>query len=232
MCVCLCTTMRLLCLQATSPKMAWGHTSTSLGQRDFCSTHSQWQPPSQHHSPLNCVPACVCMLLCRVEKLMDAYGQPTRAIWVVNNGLSLSDGIPNEYISGWVQDALDSVEFITGPASSEWGSIRARMGHPEPFLLQYVAINNEVCGRQYYEDNYKSFYTAFKAAYPHITLISNCPPDQIHAEVELWSVSPPPPPLTTQPTPSATNTTALTAAAHRGADCSLLVRCAAGLDGW
>ena len=122
----------------------------------------------------------------RVEKLTDAYGNPTRSIWVVNNGLSLSDSVPNQYISGWVQDALDSIEFITGPADSEWGGIRARMGHPEPFLLQYVAINNEVCGHSYYEENYKSFYSAISAAYPNITLISNCDPTQIKAEVQLW----------------------------------------------
>ena len=118
--------------------------------------------------------------------MTDAYGQPTRSIWVINNGLSLSDEVPNEYISGWVQDGLDSIEFITGPASSEWGSIRAQMGHPEPFGLQYVAINNEVCGHQWYDANYRSFYVAIQAAYPNITIISNCAPTDTKEEVQLW----------------------------------------------
>lgn len=124
-----------------------------------------------------------------MEKLTDAYGQPTRSIWVVNNGLSLSDSIPNIDIDGWVQDALDSIEFITGAATSEWGRIRAGMGHAEPFLLQYVAIGNEDCGRAWYTENYKSFYSAISAAYPDITLVSNCAPTEFNAEVQLWSES-------------------------------------------
>ena len=106
---------------------------------------------------------------------------------MLNNGVSMSDSIPNADIGGWVQDALDSIQFITGPPDSEWGSIRAQMGHPEPFLLQYVALNNEVCGHAFYEANYRSFYSAIQAAYPDITLISNCAPDQIDAQVQLWS---------------------------------------------
>src|SRR6202044_3773786 len=80
---------------------------------------------------------------------------------------------------------LDSVQFITGPSDSEWGSIRARMGHSAPFALQYVAIGNEDCGKPYYLENYKSFYTALSAAYPNITLISNCGPDG-STSVTLW----------------------------------------------
>lgn len=45
-----------------------------------------------------------------------------------------------------VQDALDSLEFITGPPDSTWGSLRAAMGHPEPWALNYMAIGNEVRG--------------------------------------------------------------------------------------
>lgn len=43
-----------------------------------------------------------------------------------------------------VQDALDSVEFVSGPADSKWGSVRASMGHPEPWSLNFLAIGNEV----------------------------------------------------------------------------------------
>jgi len=47
-----------------------------------------------------------------------------------------------------LQDVLDSLEFARGSANSTWGSIRAAMGHPEPFPLQYVAIGNEDCGKK------------------------------------------------------------------------------------
>ena len=43
-----------------------------------------------------------------------------------------------------MQDALDLIEFVSGPADSEWGSLRASMGHPEPWQLNYFAIGNEV----------------------------------------------------------------------------------------
>jgi len=43
------------------------------------------------------------------------------------------------------QDALDLIEFVSGPAESEWGSLRAKMGHPQPWQLNYFAIGNEVC---------------------------------------------------------------------------------------
>lgn len=44
------------------------------------------------------------------------------------------------------QDALDSVEFVSGPADSKWGAVRAAMGHPDPWALNYLAIGNEVRG--------------------------------------------------------------------------------------
>lgn len=50
-----------------------------------------------------------------------------------------------------LQDALDSLEFLMGPTDSRWGALRAAMGHPEPWQLNYMAIGNEVgcgcCGR-------------------------------------------------------------------------------------
>ena len=121
-----------------------------------------------------------------MERLRDAYGQPTRSIWVVNNGVAHDDSIPNADIGGYVQDALDSIEFITGAPDSEWGSVRAAMGRSEPFALQYVAIGNEDCGKPWYTENYKSFYAAIQAAYPDISLISNCSPTDFSAPVQVW----------------------------------------------
>lgn len=46
---------------------------------------------------------------------------------------------------------LDSIEFARGDNSSKWGSLRAAMGHPEPFELKYIAIGNEDCGKPYYQ---------------------------------------------------------------------------------
>jgi alpha-L-arabinofuranosidase len=49
------------------------------------------------------------------------------------------------------KDVLDSLEFATGSAESYWGSVRAKMGHPEPFPLKYVAIGNEDCYKEFYK---------------------------------------------------------------------------------
>ncbi|KAI3810697.1 hypothetical protein L1987_20319 [Smallanthus sonchifolius] len=70
--------------------------------------------------------------------------------------------------------ALDGIEFARGGPNSTWGSIRAAMGHPEPFDLKYVAIGNEDCGKKYYRENYLKFYAAIRKAYPDIKMISNC----------------------------------------------------------
>lgn len=49
------------------------------------------------------------------------------------------------------QDILDSIEFARGSSSSKWGSVRAAMGHHDAFNLEYVAIGNEDCGKEYYQ---------------------------------------------------------------------------------
>ena len=65
-------------------------------------------------------------------------------VWVINNGLSHQESVPTARIQGMVQDALDSIEFITGSESTQWGGLRARMGHPEPWVLTYIGVGNEV----------------------------------------------------------------------------------------
>ena len=122
------------------------------------------------------------------ESLRDVYGQPTRVVWVVNSGTAHTDSIPVDHISGWVQDALDSVDFIRGSSSETvWGGRRAAMGRSEPFhSLKYVAIGNEDCGKPYYEANYRVFYAALQAAHPDLILVGNCEPSQMNATEAVW----------------------------------------------
>ena len=42
-----------------------------------------------------------------------------------------------------VQDTLDLIEFANGDESSEWGKVRAQLGHKAPFGLEYLGIGNE-----------------------------------------------------------------------------------------
>lgn len=51
--------------------------------------------------------------------------------------------VPVDQLDGFVQDALDLIEFANGPVTSKWGAKRAALGHPEPFHLKYLGVGNE-----------------------------------------------------------------------------------------
>ena len=122
------------------------------------------------------------------EKLTDVWGRQTRTVWVINAGISNAYGVPPEQLQPWIQSGLDCIEFITGNTSTPYGAIRADMGHPAPFKLDYLAIGNENCqfgGEPYYLKNFPLFYKAIKAAYPHLPLIANCNDDALKP-FELW----------------------------------------------
>lgn len=108
------------------------------------------------------------------EFLQLAEDLNTLPIWVFNNGISHTDEVSTSTIVPFIQDILNGIEFARGPSNSTWGSVRAAMGHPDPFNLKYVAIGNEDCGKKYYRGNYIKFYYAIKLAYPDIQIISNC----------------------------------------------------------
>jgi len=92
----------------------------------------------------------------------------------IKSGVSHNDEVDTAAIAPFVKDVLDSLEFARGSADSTWGSVRAAMGHPEPFPVKYVAIGNEDCGKKFYRGNYLKFYNAIRQAYPDIQMISNC----------------------------------------------------------
>lgn len=72
----------------------------------------------------------------------------------------------------YVQDVLDLIEFANGDAESEWGSVRAAMGHREPFGLEYIGIGNEQWGKEYFE-RYEIFQREISKEYPDIKLITS-----------------------------------------------------------
>lgn len=96
-------------------------------------------------------------------------------------GLALDGGTtPQKDLQPFIDDALNEIEFITGPANSTWGARRAELGHPEPFELNYVEVGNEdwLAGfpggwESYRAYRFPMFYNAIRKAYPHITVISS-----------------------------------------------------------
>ena len=102
----------------------------------------------------------------------DTGGEPVVGVFAgyVLNG----DHLDGEYIKPFIQDALDEIEYIMGDASTKWGAVRARDGHPEPFPLHYVEIGNEDFFDRSgsYPNRFKMFYEAIKARYPQLQIIS------------------------------------------------------------
>lgn len=109
-----------------------------------------------------------------LEFLQLAEDLGAAPVWVFNNGVSHNDQVETSSILPFVQEILDGIEFARGDSESKWGSLRASMGHPEPFNLRYVAVGNEDCGKKNYKGNYLRFYSAIKEAYPDMTIITNC----------------------------------------------------------
>ena len=83
--------------------------------------------------------------------------------------------VPMNQLDPYVQDALDLIEFANGPVTSEWGRVRAAMGHPAPFNLKMLGIGNEQWGPQFIE-RYELFSKVLKEKHPEITLISDSGP--------------------------------------------------------
>ena len=73
-----------------------------------------------------------------------------------------------------MQDALDEIEYVIGPATSKWGALRAKAGHPRPFTLTYVEVGNEDWFDKSgsYDQRFAQFNAAIKARYPQLKVIS------------------------------------------------------------
>src|SRR3954469_2943584 len=87
----------------------------------------------------------------------------------------------------YIQDALDLIEFANGPATSDWGRLRAEMGHPAPFHLTMIGVGNEQWGAPYVE-RYKLFAAELKAKHPEVSLVVAAGPAPSGHQFEyLWS---------------------------------------------
>lgn len=93
-------------------------------------------------------------------------------VYVLNCGMSHNENVPLEKMGPFVQDALDFMEYATGPLTSRYGALRAAAGHPEPFKVNYLEIGNEN-GGDAYEERYALFHDALKRSYPSLILIAN-----------------------------------------------------------
>lgn len=89
-------------------------------------------------------------------------------------------------LGSYVQDALDLIEFANGDTTTEWGRLRAEMGHAAPFNLKFIAVGNEQWGEEY-PARLKVFVEAIRKAYPDIKIIGSSGPNSEGKDFEyLW----------------------------------------------
>lgn len=83
--------------------------------------------------------------------------------------------VPVDSLQPYIDDALDLIEFANGDADSEWGRLRADMGHPEPFGLKFIAIGNEQWGEEY-PSRLEPFVKALRKRHPEISIVGSSGP--------------------------------------------------------
>lgn len=83
--------------------------------------------------------------------------------------------VPVNNLSGYIQDALDLIEFANGDINTTWGKVRAEMGHPEPFDMKFIGVGNEQWGEEYVE-RLAEFTKAIRSNYPKMKIIGSSGP--------------------------------------------------------
>lgn len=71
------------------------------------------------------------------------------------------------------EDIRDFVEYVNGPVTSAWGALRARHGHPEPYNLKYIQVDNERRVTRGYVEDIKKFARAAWEKDPGMTIMTS-----------------------------------------------------------
>ena len=77
---------------------------------------------------------------------------------------------PEAGIDYFVKNALDLIAFATDAPDTEWGAVRAAMGHPAPFALDMIGVGNENWGDEFLARAWK-IEQAVRAKYPKVRVI-------------------------------------------------------------
>jgi alpha-N-arabinofuranosidase len=129
-----------------------------------------------HRSPWNYQSSDGMGLLEFLEWTEDLKIDPVLAVYA---GYSLKGTHigPGASMQPYVDEALEEIEFVTGDASTKWGAVRAKLGHPAPFPLTYVEVGNEdnLDRSGSYEARWPQFAKAIRAKYPNLKLIATAP---------------------------------------------------------
>jgi alpha-L-arabinofuranosidase len=64
-------------------------------------------------------------------------------------------GVPDFNIDESPADMADFIDYVNGPADSEWGKKRAADGHPAPYGLQHIELGNEEAVDEVYRGKFE-----------------------------------------------------------------------------
>ena len=95
--------------------------------------------------------------------------------------------IPGVRIDETPRDMADFVEYVNGPADSEWGSKRVADGHPQPYNLRHIEIGNEERLNEEYCGRFTLLGKAIWAKDPDITLVVA---HNLGGDVSAWKIGP------------------------------------------
>jgi alpha-L-arabinofuranosidase len=80
-------------------------------------------------------------------------------------------GIPDVNMDESPSDMADFMDYVNGPATSEWGRRRAADGHRTPYGLKYLELGNEEAVNEDYWNRFKPLAEAIWAKDPGIILV-------------------------------------------------------------
>ena len=149
----------------------------------FCNTVGPvWERPSHwllwHYRTTNGLGFHEYLQLCEDLKLS--------ALYVCNCGMTCQGRGPYYFNENQMQfaisDTLNALEYALGSSQTHWGSLRAKMGHPEPFSLKYLEIGNENSGTEY-EACFNRIREAVLERYPQIIIVSNTRSETIKTDI-------------------------------------------------
>ncbi|KAG1805328.1 glycoside hydrolase family 51 protein [Suillus subaureus] len=106
----------------------------------------------------------------------DMEMEPIMAVWA---GYSLDGAsLPETDLAPYIQQAIDQINFVIGDsATSKPAALRASLGHPEPFHLQYVEIGNEdFFASESYIYRWRDFAGNLTATFPQLKFIATSYP--------------------------------------------------------
>lgn len=155
--------------------------NTNLWATQGGNTTYEWEMPDSHYMQSYGIGFYEYFVLCELLSTAERRCLP---LPVLNIGVACQfrsyETVPvdSPEFEEYVQDALDLIEFANGPVTSKWGSLRARMGHPESFKLTMIAIGNEQWESRHVDvaPRYIRFEKAIHEVYPDIRCLGTAGP--------------------------------------------------------